>query len=503
MSEQSQLFTDSQFKDQIVAPSEISYKGYTTKNLYRAEGANKAFQKTIDNMGTVDPIAVLNALKATDEYLEMTPEMILANNQEEESTILKWTDAHMRAKRALDHCGEFVNHVDYWHLYKDKLDKAVMKVRISSDRSPVQDNGLSDKDKVTKMIANVMGVENGTSGDPSELISMAFKNASSLNKESVAVLSKIVDLAESVGIHTPRTKSKLTTEQIILAMERAERYGRRYPNPIDNSWALNEGKAPSITVAVGSMASLRTDDEQKLTKLNKLGKGKLDQQLNPADAKSIENYANIGHTDGIVRQNGVGQPEYTHVGASLTSNGDDTLARMKANKLKEEKEQDEEMSDKDIDKEINKLTDDDYLHAYDEDELHVINAETGEKLPETKAVKEDVLNEVLSKIERIKAKLRMAKYASKIEVKRMLALKHYSSSAQVNKRARKMAIHVLRKKILKGQDYEHMSTSERERIDKIIEKKAKVLGRMAMKLVPKIRQLERDRLSHKHFTEEQ
>ena len=68
-----------------------------------------------------------------------------------------------------------------------------------------------------------------------------------------------------------RLKLKLTEEQQQLAMDRAQRYGRRYPNPIDNAWVLDEGKAPSIVAdknKVGNMASLRPDDEKKLKIMN-------------------------------------------------------------------------------------------------------------------------------------------------------------------------------------------------------------------------------------------
>ena len=60
----------------------------------------------------------------------------------------------------------------------------------------------------------------------------------------------------------------------------------------------------------------------------------------------------------------------------------------------------------------------------------------------------------------------------------------------------------IKKKLLKGRDLSTLSTSERERIDRIIEKKKTVIGRMAMKLTPRIRQIEKERLSHKNFTQE-
>jgi nicotinic acid mononucleotide adenylyltransferase len=521
MSEETQLFTDVQFDkvDSETAPTEITFKGYTTKNLHNAPEASNAFMKTINNMGSADPLSVLNALKATDYYLGVTVADILHGGSEEQSDLLKWSDAHLKAKRALDHCGEFINHIEYWHLYKDKLDKAVFAVRIKSDADPIQDFSESvmldknkDKLKVAKMIGSILGVEDAEKlSNPEQIVNSALRKSKSLPKDSQKIIKKMLKLADEVGIKYDKkaTKIDLTEEQVKLATERAERYGRRYPNPIDEQWVLKEGKAPSIEMdksKVGQVASLRPDDEQKLTKLNKMGKGEVVEQGIPAETKKeIENYANTGHTDGVVRKDGQNQPEYTHVGASLTSDNNDTLARMKAKKLRNESKEcddcdDFDMTDIDIDKEINQLSDDDYLEAYDPEEFSVVDVETGEEEKEEKPVNEEALNEVLSKIERMKAKLRFAKNRAKIDRARMLALKKRSDSKTINKRARHLAVNVLRKKLLRGKDLSSLSSAERDRIDRIIEKKKKVIGRMAMKLTTKIRDIEKNRLSHKNFT---
>ena len=84
----------------------------------------------------------------------------------------------------------------------------------------------------------------------------------------------------------------------------------------------------------------------------------------------------------------------------------------------------------------------------------------------------------------------------------MLALKRHSDSKKINKRARHLAVNIMRKKLLKGRSSSSLPTSERERIDRIIEKRKSTIGRMAMKLTPKVRQIEKDRLSHKNFTQE-
>ena len=61
------------------APKEITFKGYTTKNLHNSADAAAAFQQTIERSGKTDPVAVLNALKATDSYMKMNDERLTMN----------------------------------------------------------------------------------------------------------------------------------------------------------------------------------------------------------------------------------------------------------------------------------------------------------------------------------------------------------------------------------------------------------------------------------------
>lgn len=523
MTTQTDLFSDSQFETPDNVPSEITFKGYTTKNLNRAPGANVAFAKTIKNVGGTDPLSVLNALKATDEYLSLTPEDILKGGEEKQQDLTDWSTAHLNAKRALDRCGEFINHIGYWSLYKNLLDKAVFAVKIENGSHTVTEDvkDASDKQRVAEIIRKIMGVD-AQILNPEAIIDSALKKSISLDKDSMQVFNKMLKLADEVGIAynknlVPNKMSKLTTEQTILATERAEKYGRPFPNPIDVQWALKEGKAPPITIGkgeVGSSASLRPDDEKKLKIMNDPATAKrFVGEIDDKTKKEIEDYANTGDTTGIAPKDGVNQPEYTHVGASLTKDNDDTLARMKTKKLmnveeaqccKGEDEHDHEVeeTDEEIDKMIDSLTFEDILDAYEDDEFSVVDAETGEEHKEEKPIKEESLMEVLTRAERLKARLRMAKIQSKLTAKRMLALKRHSDSKKINQRARHLAVNLLRKKLLRGRSFSTLAVSEKERIERLIEKKKKLISRMAMKLTSKIRKIENDRLSHKNYTKD-
>ena len=45
-----------------------------------------------------------------------------------------------------------------------------------------------------------------------------------------------------------------------------------------------------------------------------------------------------------------------------------------------------------------------------------------------------------------------------------------------------------------------LSVSDKERIEKMMAKRKVAINRLAMKLVPKVRKVESDRLSHKNYT---
>jgi hypothetical protein len=452
--------------------------------------------------GNTDPLSVLNALKATDEYLDLTFDKIMAGNKESKDILLKWSSSHLKAKQALDHCGEFINHTEYWHLYKDQLDKAVYAVRVYSGDAPVSESieeSVIEKDKlkVAKVIASILGIDDiEKSNNPENLVNNALRKSKNLNKDSLKIVTKMLKLADEVGIKYDKKiiKTKESIEE--AAAERASKYGRRYPNPIDNAWALSESKAPSIVVnkkRSDNMSALRPDDEKKLVAVNNLGKGEKTSGINPKDAKSIENYANTGHVSGISDGNGKNQPEYTHVGASLTTNGDDTLSRMKAKKLMNTNE---DFTEEELEELVSMITEEDILETYNLEDFIIID-ENGDEVIIEEGVNEEALNEVLSKMERIKAKLRMHKYESKLAAKRQIALKKHSDSHTINKRARHLAINLIKKKLLKDRNPSSLSSTEHERIDRIIEKKKKLIDRLALKLTSRVRQTEKERLSHK------
>ena len=154
------------------------------------------------------------------------------------------------------------------------------------------------------------------------------------------------------------------------------------------------------------------------------------------------------------------------------------------------------LSDADIDKMVKDLSDDEILEAYDDEEFDIVDDETGQKIAD---LKEEVITEVLSRSERIKARVRFARTETKRERKARIALRTRSTPKVINKRARRLAVNMMKQKIAK-RPLNTLSVAEKERVERIVAKRKKVIDRIAMKMVGRVRKTENDRLVHKSYT---
>jgi hypothetical protein len=157
-----------------------------------------------------------------------------------------------------------------------------------------------------------------------------------------------------------------------------------------------------------------------------------------------------------------------------------------------------EISEEDIDVIVDEFqTWEDVIDAYEDDELAIIDEETGEEIDTV--VSEGTLNEVLSRIERIRAKTRFARTKSKRMIRTKMALKRSSPQSVINTRARKLAIQTIKLRLAK-KPLNTLSVAEKERLEQRIAKMKPILNRIAMKLAPRVRQIEKQRLSHSTYT---
>ena len=266
-----------------------------------------------------------------------------------------------------------------------------------------------------------------------------------------------------------------------------------------------------------------TDQERKLLTLNPNAEVKTDLPATTTKAKAKKKLADFtsdkkdNESDMDSEVAATTEPEAVMGMHMVTPYGSHTLRRMKINYATHSEafdpffndgtknniidEEDElDLDDAELDKMAQEVNhEDDILDVYDDHELGIIDDETGEEVE--KDVKEELeaMNEVLSRAERLKAKVRFARSSSKRARKTKLALKSRSSAKTLNSRARKLAVNLIKKRIAR-KPLNKLTLGEKERIEKIISKKKVLVNRLAMRLVSRVKKIETDRLSHKKYT---
>lgn len=100
---------------------EVSYKGYTTKNMKHAPELAKTLQLTA--VDASDPIAMLHAIKTTDTYLDIHNER---GENPSLDQIKTWKHSHIKAKESLMKLGVFDAHQDQWIKTGEELDKMLV-----------------------------------------------------------------------------------------------------------------------------------------------------------------------------------------------------------------------------------------------------------------------------------------------------------------------------------------------------------------------------------------
>jgi hypothetical protein len=165
------------------------------------------------------------------------------------------------------------------------------------------------------------------------------------------------------------------------------------------------------------------------------------------------------------------------------------------------KEEDEfDLTDEEIDSMIESVTDEEIEELYEENEISLVYEDTGEEVElHPEEYKLDLM-EVLSRQERLKGKIRLRKTAAKRGRSTKIALKRYSNPQTINKRARRLAIKLMKKRMLRGRDPSKVSVGEKERIEQAMAKRKDVVNRVAQKLVARVRKVEKSRMSHGKVT---
>ena len=113
----------------------------------------------------------------------------------------------------------------------------------------------------------------------------------------------------------------------------------------------------------------------------------------------------------------------------------------------------------------------------------------------------NVLDEIMSKMVRIK-KARMMKVKGKqIARKRKIAMKRKANPAKLKTRAMKKARDIVAKKLLKDKNKSDLSIAGKENLEKRLVKKKAVIAKIAKRILPQVRKAENERLAKRRESE--
>jgi hypothetical protein len=160
----------------------------------------------------------------------------------------------------------------------------------------------------------------------------------------------------------------------------------------------------------------------------------------------------------------------------------------------------EDFTEEEIEEMINSVTDEDIEDLYEEDELVLVYDDDGEEIPPLEEESKYDLMEVLSRTERMKGKIRLRKTSAKRGRSTKIALKRFSNPETINKRARRLAIKLIKTRMLRGRDPAKVSIGEKERIEKTLSQRKNIISRVAQRLVSRVRKVEKARMSHGKVT---
>lgn len=144
-------------------------------------------------------------------------------------------------------------------------------------------------------------------------------------------------------------------------------------------------------------------------------------------------------------------------------------------------EEDDGITDNDIEQMVEFLTWENIIDYYPEGEL----------------VEDEQLDEALSAQARLKKKQAFARNRSRRNIAKGLKLARASSPEILKKRAIAAARRALYKRLLRGRDKSTLSASEKNRIEQQVSKMKSIQQTIVNKMLPKVRSIEQSRLAHK------
>ena len=266
-------------------PKKLSFKGYIPSEPFLENTeAVKAFSDTVKrytNCSIVDAIAILKSIDAVDSIF-LAEKLYLDNK-----SINKQLDRYYSiAYTCLTKIGEYKFHSGYLNKLTCLTDNKNIKLHESMDN--IKSN---DKLKVAAVIAQTFNVEsNGSSAEMmvNNALRAARKNPMSVKGESLKILTRMLELAKSVGIKYDENIVKTPTE-VSESFVVKNSSGKI----VHTAYSENSAKVKAESLSTGGEKHTVSFDRVASPKLNELS---LDTLKAASSAKHTTPSKSIDHT---------------------------------------------------------------------------------------------------------------------------------------------------------------------------------------------------------------
>lgn len=136
-----------------------------------------------------------------------------------------------------------------------------------------------------------------------------------------------------------------------------------------------------------------------------------------------------------------------------------------------------ELSEEEIDELVESLDWDDLIDLYEDDELFI--------------------DEAISATSRLRKASKFRSMKGKVVQARQMKLRRASDTKTISKRAKAAARRSVYNKLLKGRNKATLSAAEKDRLEALVSRILSIQGNVTTKFIPKVKDIERKRLSRK------
>ena len=154
-----------------------------------------------------------------------------------------------------------------------------------------------------------------------------------------------------------------------------------------------------------------------------------------------------------------------------------------------------ELTDSEIESMVQELGEEELLGLDEHTEWDLVYEDNDEVIPPHPEEEQIELMEVLSRQERLKGRIRLRRTQAKRTRTTKINVHRYANSKTINTRARRLAIKLIKQRMLRGRNPSKVSVGDKENIERQLSKRKDLVNRVAQKLVVRVRQVEKARMS--------